>query len=813
MLLLTGMSMKIKALFFVLLVCVLLISSSPSAAFVNITQVLTILLLDDPDGFLQGDDAAPAIPQITAYENIQGVENNDVVIAPGPDGQHIALTQLEVWINDSATVGEVNQALESVDAQIISMIPNVPILLIEIDRPADFAALQNIAAQLLAFDAINKVDLVSMYTLASLPQNHDSLNISELQKIHQLISTKNIAARNAKGALSSSLSEPPTIIVADQFGGGKPGPAFDIVTDITDYRNGASNLHGYHVLGIISGLAGGDSLVTGAYPDTAFIKAIDIQLSPTKTLSSAEIDNCILLTVLKNKRQNFVVNSSLGTECDDPPGPCSDEFLRKDAFKFISKVRNAGLENNYLHVVAAGNTEGGFTFAYQNIRYNYAALRSDIIDELGNTILPLSNVISVENVITTNVSAETPPEAICLNSGSVSQGHISAPGTRVTSFINANGAEGEESGSSMAAPLVTATAAYLWALKPDLSPQILKQRLINTAEPVALNDFAQECALAITPQPFLDTYRTILTGDSPASLNNIDLPAGRIRGTILDVADSSGNEGSNEQFDEKDIENFLLIFDTQNTADKLDYSRYDLNGDGWTGGSKSTAFDLDMDRVIEQHVTQSIGGKNVEFDESALSDEGILCYYAYSNLYTGDTDIRDNLIGNQCGMDDCIYKVATYIPEAPSYFKYCRRSNVPGIFQLTHSSTSGFHTIRVEQEVCNEPQYNLDDECPGDNYNLRITMIWSEWYPGPTISLEIDYLNNLQVSTDYNCSAEGELTKFPSDPGTDGIIGQYDTLDACYTVLKTYIPLNPSAFDYPGDCHDWWDHAGETCVY
>ena len=48
-----------------------------------------------------------------------------------------SLTQLEIWIDDGATVSEVNEALQSVDALIISMIPNVPILLIEIDRPAD----------------------------------------------------------------------------------------------------------------------------------------------------------------------------------------------------------------------------------------------------------------------------------------------------------------------------------------------------------------------------------------------------------------------------------------------------------------------------------------------------------------------------------------------------------------------------------------------------------------------------------------------------------------------------------------------------
>ena len=764
----------------------------------------------NPTGLLQGNNAALAIPQITAYDNSQGVEDSNVVIAPAPDGRHIALTQLEIWIDADATVGEVNEALQSVDALIISMIPNVPILLIEIDRPADFTALQGIADQLLAFDAINKVDFVSMSSPDSLPSNIGPDDIAALNKSYQLIATKSFAARNAKVALASTLSEPPTIIIADFFGDGTPGAQFDIVTDSADYNLFSLNSHGYHVLGIISALDGGSSTVTGAYPDTAFIKAVDIQLSTTKQLSNTEWQNRVLLIMYNNPRK-YVVNSSIGSSCS-PNGFCSDDILRADGFKFITKVRDAGLENNYLHVNSAGNTPGP-TYAYQDNERNYAALRTDITDDQGNAVSPLTNVITVENVAITSVSAESDPsKPICLSSGSVSGGHISAPGYLITSFVDANGAEDRLSGTSMAAPMVTAVAAYLWALAPDLSPQVLKQRLINSAEPVTLSEW-EGCA-DVAPQPFLDAYRTILTADNQATLENTDPVAGRIRGTILDVSGEDPNYvGSNGQFDELDIDTFLYFFDEFNG--KLDYSEFDLNGDGYTGGGKTSKFDLDMNRSIEQQVSQTIGGDNIDFDENAVSDMGILCYYAYSKLYTGDTDIRDHLIGNECGMDDCIYTVATYNPEAPLYFKYCRRYSVPGIIQLTHSSNNGLHTIRLEQQVCNEPQYTLNDECPSDNFNSKILMMWSEGYEGSTISLTIEYLNNLNVYTNYNCGPYGdefELKKSPSDPGTNGDIGQYATLDACYTALKAYIPQNPSVFEYPGDCHDWWDNAGETCI-
>ena len=53
-------------------------------------------------------------------------------------------------------------------------------------------------------------------------------------------------------------------------------------------------------------------------------------------------------------------------------------------------------------------------------------------------------------------------------------------------------------------------------------------------------------------------------------------PDMEVRRAILDL-----NE--DRLFDEKDVEKFLTEFDTANGA--KDYSRYDLNGDGLTGGT------------------------------------------------------------------------------------------------------------------------------------------------------------------------------------------------------------------------------------
>jgi hypothetical protein len=86
----------------------------------------------------------------------------------------------------------------------------------------------------------------------------------------------------------------------------------------------------------------------------------------------------------------------------------------------------------------------------------------------------------------------------------------------------------------------------------------------------------------------------------------------------------------------------------------LDYSRSDLNGDGAVGGPVTFRFDLDrfgstqFGQTKYDLVTQQIQGKSVDFDETRLTDQEILCYYAYSELYTGDPKERDALLKDVC---------------------------------------------------------------------------------------------------------------------------------------------------------------------
>jgi hypothetical protein len=145
--------------------------------------------------------------------------------------------------------------------------------------------------------------------------------------------------------------------------------------------------------------------------------------------------------------------------------------------------------------------------------------------------------------------------------------------------------------------------------------------------------------------PLIDAYAAVLALDRGYA-------NARVRGTLLDVVDASGSPDDYDwRFTEKDVEYYLGRFDTDKGAGAKDYSRYDLNGDGKTGGDSKSKFNLDMDYppTYSDTVHQIIEGNDMSFNENSLTDLEILCFYAYSRLYTGDTDKRRDLLAKKCG--------------------------------------------------------------------------------------------------------------------------------------------------------------------
>ena len=311
------------------------------------------------------------------------------------------------------------------------------------------------------------------------------------------------------------------------------------------------------------------------------------------------------------------------------------------AVQWITKVRTAGtggtsLEGKFLHAKSAGNDSSVLASLASDV--GAAALLSNLVDGTGAPVPNITNALLVEDVLNTAIE---PFEPGCRKTTSNVGGTIAAVGTEVFSLVDPGLTAGNKNGTSMAAPQVAALAIYLWTLAPSLTPPQVMARLRATARPGVAQTDPLCSTIASATAPAIDAYAAVLSADE-------GLAAPRVRLTLLDVVDSGGAGAPDGTFDEHDVQRFFDELDTR-TGATFDYSRFDLNGDGRTGGATRSRFDLDANVLPAwSRVTLEVEGVSVAFDEARLTDLEILCYYAYSTLYDGDEDVRGAVLHSAC---------------------------------------------------------------------------------------------------------------------------------------------------------------------
>jgi len=762
----------------------------------------------------------------TVSDVIKDVDLNnyatDCEVVTDQYGRQIVLTKMMIVFKPKATPSEFDQLLENLNATIVSSVARTRSVVVRIPQPENLVAYYALIDQIEAEPFVDFVWKGEVPQLASLPSGYqkEPPDLNELPHIDNHLAIRAHAAWNASSAIDPSYK--PQVVVADSFG---DVPTNDIVhfqLVNSNFRIGVSeteNGHGFAVLGILAGTH--DNFYTsGMYPGTSTnqirLGVVDFPSSSgssTNRLVFAEIMNK-LLTLLTRTPGKIVLNTSIGYACDGTGGNCIDiDEAREIASLWVEYSRMFGLEGRVFHATSAGNIKEipgspGLIIrdASTNSPFSSAALLSGLSNGLGQPLSNLTNTAVVENAVNRSIFESPDVQPIitkCLYKNSFIGGFLSGIGTNVRSFITYDSLEFDEwTGTSYATPQVAGLATYIWNIDHSLSPQQIKNILFSTSNSIpVISD--PECSDWQSPAPIVDAYDALLALDADDSHP--------VRTAILDInGDNSFNENDLQEFYNK-------FYDTSGgdpvllEPDVPDYGRKDLNGDGWTGGSKTTKFDLNMNRTIDGKITQSIGGNNVEFYEDEASDMNVLCYYAYSDLYTGNTEQRDNLIGSICGKEECLYDYSYYDINY-GYFKTCRQPfNPKGRIMLVHTIDQfGFDQIILEQEVCNEPIIFLFEECLS---NSRTIMNWGNSYPGPAPSIWLNIEKPVYIT--YRClpvefSNEYDLMVY--DQGSERL-GTYSTLKDCETELRTYIPQDPSLFVYPGTCHDWWDHAGQTCTY
>jgi hypothetical protein len=576
---------------------------------------------------LGGNPASPALDAIVDIDGGHHLRPEE--ISEGEGGLKIARTSFEIWLEDGATVGQVNALLESIAARIVSSLDDVPALVVRIPDPGSLVALEALIGSVQSNPIVQDVFEALIPEPGGLPLGYtDPPTANDLRFNQHQIAVRAPAAWNALGARVNT----PIVGMTDYFDRGPPAFIFDI-----DGLSGDFPLHldptpdGDHGYLVLSPIAAGhkDAAPLGGLAAGPITLHVVNAIAPTDGLN----DENKLLQIVKTSGGPVVWNRSLIGGSPDPV-----ECDRR-AEAWIRKVRLAGLEEKFLLVQCAGNVgqgPAGNDAAVDN-KYNAAALRDLDVRNLTNTLVVENRRNSPGAIPGTYLPGELQPGLPEFNRGAAKVGgNLSAIGSFIFSH-SGNSSQMQpldNGGCSSATPQVSGLAAYLLSIDKDLSAPELKTILIETARD--LGDGA----------PVIDAYAATLALDEDVN----DPVQASVRMAILDAADDSFPD---KKFYEDDIARFLDKFDAG--LGDADHSRFDLNGDGVTGATGLLAsgldrVDLDGSRGASPYteVLQTIEGRSVRFDERSSSDLDVLCYSAYSGLYTGDPIERARKLVLRC---------------------------------------------------------------------------------------------------------------------------------------------------------------------
>jgi hypothetical protein len=629
---------------------------------------------------------APDAPALAALPTVAPLRASPADV----DASAILLTRLSVVLRRDATVGDVNAAAQAAGATGFALAtPGSPFLTWIVPRQADAAAAKALAARIASMRGIFVASAARQVQPLALPAG-----VSPFELDH-LLATRFPSAWNLATALQAGCAaRKVTVIVPDLFFGAPAAfadqaqGAVEFVGDVPlePLAGQEAHAHGYEVIGTLT--AKFDAVQShGANPAPGCLRILAIDASG--------LDTAQWLTHLRRAIEaesgHVIVSSSLGYNnylalC---PGGCVDlppDFAadaRQDvvehvlhAIQWAAFAAQPAIVDRVLLIQAAGNDANGAPgIAYPGLRSarlgSPVALAAELNDlesflndatlwaptGLPSLILPPDTVLALKDYRDTFLPAPATGHNLTLVGALTNEEQFSQ---LTASALSNDGADlyavGEfvslvdlkiKSGTSYAAPQVAGLASMLWLLDDSLRGQPAERTI------AALHAASRSNGRI---GGIVDAYATLLAADSRQSRLVL-------RKAMLDVASAAG-AGSDGVFDHLDLQAFLQAYATEPTTN--DYGRFDLNGDGATGGIGTQRFDLDAGPLAADGTafvgtaSLRVEGYDVAMNEAGLSDLQILCYYAYLADASGTPllyDARPEAIAERTrllGPDRCV---------------------------------------------------------------------------------------------------------------------------------------------------------------
>jgi IPT/TIG domain-containing protein/subtilase family protein len=619
------------------------------------------------------------------------IDKPPVRVGPADIVDGTFMTRVDVRLRPGATVAQVNEALTRVDGGIVTMLKGEPVITIAIPRPATPSGLVDVADTLNSLPGISRASIAHEAQTKRLPAGSVGLGLTEMG---HLVPEGFPAAWNASLLATDGCgSRTVTVLVADRFDTVSypgfyneiPSTSFHfLVPPVT------TNTHGDEVTTTLAAQFD-SSNPTGALP---FPECLNIEAIAVDGFTGVQRTILLLQAFPAGK---FLLNYSLGypdqLTCLQAAGGCGPSDPQSESGgSAVDRAYDAtdwkrftsGFWGQFLLSVAGGNERDkagtaiypGFGVAAFDSPMSIATLpdpsfgfvqdrsqwdpqsqpgaggflslaatpaEKSALDQYVQAFGSSASVVAENVLMVGAASSGSVPESLAARPYSDSNPDVFAVGENIYTLSSGF----TEGGTSLATPQVTGLAAYLWLLSSgahaknsgladlsQLAPSVTRQAILTNAR----------VGLGVN---VIDAYATVLSLDAATDVSPSTAP---VRLALLDV-------NPDGVFDENDLAVFVNnYFDsTGNPVEPTDrtYGRLDLNGDGYTGGSRPARFDLDRVGSTQfgaahySQVLQNIGG-DVAFDETQLTDVQILCYYAYSALYTGDPDERDRLLANRC---------------------------------------------------------------------------------------------------------------------------------------------------------------------